>query len=166
MRNVVLFGFGVVAVLSTTGVASTSDLAPKKDDPAVHHAFDKCATACSDCQRACDSCDAHCAKLLADGKKEHLKTLQMCQDCSTHCAAAASIVARKGPFAELICKACAEACRRCGKTCERFPDDPMMKKCAEECRKCETACRHMLCTWSPRPKRVGNQDRLRKSPFA
>ena len=119
MRNLVLVALGFATVLFTAGIASTAD-APKKVEADVHHApFDKCATACSDCQRACDSCAAHCAKMLSDGKKEHHKTLQTCQDCATHCAAAAAIVARNGPFSDLICKACAEACARCGKECEK-----------------------------------------------
>ena len=145
MRNVVQVALGFATVLFTAGIASTAD-APKKGEAAdAHHAhFDKCATACSDCQRACDSCAAHCAKMLSDGKKEHLKTLQTCQDCASHCAAAASIVARNGPFSDLICKACAEACARCGKECEKFSDDTHMKKCVDECKKCETACRDML----------------------
>jgi len=110
-----------------------------------HHAeFMKCAKACSDCQRECDSCSVHCAKMVAEGKKDHLETLKTCQDCATHCAAAAAIMSRKGPFSDLICTACAEACARCGKACEKFPDDKHMKQCAEECRKCEKACREML----------------------
>jgi len=110
-----------------------------------HHAmFEKCATACNDCQRMCDMCTTHCAKMVAEGKKEHFTSMQTCQDCATHCAAAAAIVARHGPFSDLICKACAEACAKCGKECEKFPDDAHMKKCAAECRKCEQACKEML----------------------
>ena len=82
--------------------------------------------------------------MVAEGKKDHLTTLKTCQDCATHCAAAASIMSRKGPFSDLICKACAEACARCGEACAKFPDDRHMKKCAEECKKCEKACREML----------------------
>src|SRR3569623_948135 len=70
--------------------------------------FDECAKACNDCQRACDACSTHCARLMADGKKEHMSTLQTCQDCATHCSAAASIVSRQGPFSDVICTACAE----------------------------------------------------------
>lgn len=107
-------------------------------------AFEQCAKACDDCARVCDQCSAHCAKLLADGKKEHLKTLQTCQDCATICSAASCVVAKGGPFSDLICTACADACKRCGDACDQHKDDPMMKKCAEECRKCEKACRDML----------------------
>jgi hypothetical protein len=120
----------------------------RKDQPgsrdAHHEMFQKCAEECADCQLACDACARHCAQLVADGKKEHLRTLQTCQDCADFCSAAAHIVARQGPFAALICESCAEACARCGKECERFPDDQMMRKCAEECRACEKACREMV----------------------
>jgi hypothetical protein len=82
--------------------------------------------------------------LVSEGKKEHLKTLQTCQDCATLCSAAASIVARMGPFSDTICTACAEACKRCGDECEKHSHDSIMKKCAEECRKCANACNEML----------------------
>jgi hypothetical protein len=108
------------------------------------HGFMACAEACTDCGRECDSCAAHCADLLAQGQKQHVKTLQTCEDCATTCYAAARIVARKGPFSKTICEACAEACQRCGKACEQFPDDPHMKRCAEQCRRCEKACRDMI----------------------
>jgi hypothetical protein len=125
-----------VAALESTGFGA---------DAHVHDAgFDKCADACSDCQRACDSCAHHCAMMLAEGKKEHLMTLQTCQDCADICAAASQIVSRGGPFADLICMGCADACARCGKQCEQHAGDKHMTRCAEECRKCETACREML----------------------
>jgi len=135
-RNVL--GLVVIAVLVLAGNISYADH--------DHHGgmFEKCAKACSDCQRACDSCGSHCAKLITEGKKEHLTTLRTCQDCATHCSAAACIVSRQGPFADLICKACAEACARCGKACAKFSDDEHMKMCADECKKCEKACRQML----------------------
>lgn len=107
-------------------------------------AYDECAKACNDCQRSCDMCAAHCAKLISEGKKDHLKPLASCQDCATHCSAAASITARKGPYSDLICTACADACKQCGDECDRFKENPTMKKCADECRKCEKACRDML----------------------
>jgi hypothetical protein len=102
-----------------------------------------CAKACSDCQRACDMCSTHCAHQVHEGKKEHIATLMTCQDCSTFCAAASQITARGGPFAQLICMSCADACARCGAECEKFPNDSHMKACAEECRRCEKACRGM-----------------------
>lgn len=107
-------------------------------------AFMDCAKACDDCARICDACAAHCAQMVANGEKNHLNTLQTCADCATFCSAASRIVARQGPFSDLICTSCADACKRCGDACEQFANDPMMKECAEECRKCEKACRDML----------------------
>lgn len=139
--------FGV-ASLSAVAVAASqgSGIAQEKahEHGEHHEAFLACAKACSDCQRACDMCSTHCAHQIADGKKEHLATLTTCQDCADFCSVAAQIVSRGGPFAALICEACAEACARCAKECEKFPKDKHMAMCAEECRKCEKACRAMV----------------------
>lgn len=112
----------------------------------AHHneMMEACAKACSDCQRECESCATHCARQLEAGKKDHAKTLATCLDCASFCVAAASIVARSGPFSALICKACVDACAMCAKECEKFPDDKHMKECAAECRKCEKACKEMV----------------------
>lgn len=110
----------------------------------VHHGMSECAAACAGCQMACDSCAAHCLGLLEEGKKAHAETLQTCLDCAEVCAAADRIVARGGPFSEIICRACADACARCAEACEKFPDDEHMADCAKECRKCATACQQML----------------------
>jgi hypothetical protein len=141
MRMLTVSFLGLAALAFAAG-PSAGDQAGGPDAHA--HAFDQCAKACGDCQRACDSCATHCQGLLAQGKKEHATTLQTCLDCAEHCGAAARITARGGPFADLICTACATACSRCGKECEKFSSDKHMKKCAEECRKCEKACREML----------------------
>lgn len=115
-----------------------------KAPPHSHGDMDECAKECSACARECESCATHCAKQLEAGKKEHAKTLASCLDCATICNAAASIVARSGPFAVTICKACIDACAMCAKECEKFPDDKHMKDCAELCRKCEKECKEMV----------------------
>ena len=114
------------------------------DDDKQTSANELCAKACNECQRVCDACTTHCARLTAEGKKEHLTTLAECQDCATCCTAAARIVARGGPHAALMCDCCARSCDQCAKACEKFPDDKHMKMCAEECRKCEAACKTMV----------------------
>lgn len=111
-----------------------------KGEEAHGEMLDACAKACSDCQRECERCATHCGRQLEAGKKDHIKTLATCLDCASFCAAAASIVARSGPFAAIICKACVDACAMCAKECEKFRDDKHMQACAEECRKCEKAC--------------------------
>jgi hypothetical protein len=74
-----------------------------------------------------------------------MTTLATCLDCAAICATAAQVVSREGPFSNLICSACADACQRCCKECQQHSgDDLVMTRCAEECRKCETACREMV----------------------
>jgi hypothetical protein len=133
-----------VPILALSALALNLGFAADEKSNQHASAYQECAKKCGDCQRICDMCAAHCAKLVASGKTQHLTTLQTCQDCATHCSAAACIVARSGPFSDTICKACEDACRRCATECDKFSDDSMMKECAEECRKCEKACKDML----------------------
>ena len=147
--NKQVFSYLGTAILLLAGTATATAQERRKpvsEAKESHHMemMQACAKACSDCARECDHCTTHCAKMLADGKKDHLMTLRTCQDCANFCTAAAQIVARGGPFVDLICHGCAEACDRCAKACEKFPDDEHMKKCAAECKKCEKACKDML----------------------
>jgi hypothetical protein len=128
-----------------TAISGPSTAQERKGHSIEHQQkYHDCAKACDDCARMCDFCTSHCAHMVADGKKEHLPTLQSCQDCAVVCNAAASITARLGPYADAICSACADVCKRCAEACNKHRDDATMKKCADECRKCEQACREML----------------------
>ena len=116
-------------------------------EKADHHNkhFDQCAKACTMCLRECESCAHHCAHLVADGKKEHMKTLGTCVDCAQFCDAAARIVSHRGPMAVLICESCAKACDVCGKACEEVGgNDEHMQRCAKACRDCAKECRQMV----------------------
>lgn len=141
----------VAAGLLATGAGAVEDKkAEGKADDKHMAMFKDCAKACDDCKRMCDTCGAHCAKMLADGQKMHYESLKTCQDCAAICAAAACVTAKQGPFSDIICTACADACKRCGDTCEKHAaHDAMMKECAAECRKCEKACRDMLAHVKP-----------------
>ena len=144
MTRVKLSGLALAGLLLLGAVGTADDKkAPASDDK--HAMFAECAKACDDCARSCDTCAAHCAKLIGEGHKHHLASLKTCLDCAAVCRAAASVVAKQGPFSDIICTACADACKRCGDTCEKHGgDDPVMKACAAECKKCEKACRDML----------------------
>jgi hypothetical protein len=129
-------GFLAVFLLSAPAVRG-------QDHPHSEHMM-KCARICADCQLECDSCFAHCKALLAEGRKEHAKTLQTCIDCSECCSVAAKLTARGSPFAVYACDACAKCCDDCAAACEKFPDDQHMKKCATSCRACSKACKEMI----------------------
>jgi len=146
--------FGLAALIGGSYLATSAN-PPKIPVPTIPDAgqrdvdpqmplFRTVAKACDDCARACDTCSAHCVQLLADGRKEHLATMQTCQDCAEVCSLAARVIAKDGPMGDLTCTACAEACKRCGDACEKFGSDPLMKKCADECARCEKACRELL----------------------
>ncbi len=141
-----LIGLAVVTLLVSGARSPAADNAPANDPHAMHAGhFQECAKACADCQRECDSCASHCAHLVAEGKKEHMKTLGTCTDCASICSTAARITARGGPLAGTVCEACAKACAACGAACDQVGgDDEHMKRCAEECRRCEKVCKGML----------------------
>jgi len=143
-REFTAAGLSAGATAAVAGIARAQNAGDIEHHAEHDDMLQACAKACSDCQRACDMCTTHCAHQVHAGKKEHITTLATCQDCADFCVAAAQIVARGGPFSSTICGACAEACAKCGKECEKFPDDKHMKMCADECRKCEKACRDMV----------------------
>jgi hypothetical protein len=134
------------AVLALAGLGRPAMRAADKEaaPPHAHGAFDKCARACAECMLQCDSCFQHCSRLVADGKKDHVPSMQSCNDCGDFCALAAKVVARRGPMAVTTCEGCAKVCDTCGAACEKFPEDAHMKACAKACRDCAKACREMI----------------------
>jgi len=107
--------------------------------------FATCAKACADCALECERCGKHCQELVAAGHKEHQQTVATCSDCAAICLAAMKSSATKGPFAGIICDACAKACDGCAAACDKHAaHDPVMAKCAQACKDCAKACREMV----------------------
>ena len=136
----------IPAILALAAFVAPARAADDKPAAHVHDSpeMTKCEKACVDCAKECESCFHHCAMMLAQGKKEHLRSLQTCNDCGVLCAVAAKLIARHGPFVGLTCDACGKACDLCGAECEKFTGDEHMKKCATACRDCAKACRDMV----------------------
>ena len=122
---------------------ATQARADDKDHPHGEH-FAKCAKVCSDCQLHCDMCFKHCLTLLADGKKEHATTAQLCVDCAECCKLSATLTARMSPLSAEACECCAKCNDKCAEACEKFPDDKHMAECAKSCRDCAKSCREMI----------------------
>jgi hypothetical protein len=141
-RQFAVAGASLGAVAAMSQVHAADDASHAGAMPSTE--MQSCAKACSDCQRMCNSCSTHCAHQVHAGKAEHIKTLMTCQDCADVCAAASQVVARGGPYSEVVCKACADVCAKCAEACEAFPEDAHMKACAAECRACEKACQAMV----------------------
>jgi hypothetical protein len=137
----------VLSVCGVVAAGSGSMLADERAPEGKHAGHSRCAKACADCLLQCASCAHHCGHLVATGKdegKKHLMTAAICTDCADICAAAANMVGRQGPLANVICESCAKACDRCGDRCEKFTTDQHMQRCAKSCRDCAAACREML----------------------
>jgi hypothetical protein len=146
-RNLsILLGLLAVGLFALSGYGTAQDEKPAEKHNHEAHAgpSQHCAVACSTCMRECESCAHHCARLVAGGHKDHMRTLGTCSDCAEFCAAAAKIVSRHGPLANTMCESCAKACDSCGAACEKFSDDTHMQACAKACRDCAKACRTMI----------------------
>jgi hypothetical protein len=127
------------------GLIALNGIQARAQQPDSHHEhFAKRAKACADCQVSCDSCFRHCATLVANGKKEHVKTMHACVDCADYCALAAKLSARQSSFSATACDGCAKTCDECAKECEKFKDDKHTVDCAKSCRDCAKACRTMI----------------------
>ena len=135
---------GAFAVLAAAcgWVAQPGQAADEKGDHHTHYTV--CAKACSACQLECDMCFAHCNGLLAEGKKEHATTAQLCVDCGECCKLAATLTARMSPLSAYACECCAKCNDTCAEACEKFKDDKHMAACAKACRDCAKACKDMI----------------------
>jgi hypothetical protein len=145
-RNFILVGALALALAGGAGAARLTAAEQTPGNDHQHHSaeMEKCYKECVRCAKECESCFNHCAHMVAQGKKEHLRTLKTCLDCGEFCAVAAKMMSRHGAFMGLMCEACAKACDECGAECEKFPNDEAMKRCAQACRDCAKACREMV----------------------
>ena len=127
------------------GLALIAPLGPSARAQHEHDEhFTKCAKTCAACQLECDSCFKHCLALLADGKKEHGKTAQLCADCSECCKTCSTLCARKSPLAKYMLECCEKCCTECTAACGKFPEDKQMAECAKSCSECTKECRELL----------------------
>ncbi|MFD2216162.1 four-helix bundle copper-binding protein [Metabacillus endolithicus] len=102
--------------------------------------YKECIQACLECMEACNVCYSACLK------EENIGMMTNCirldRECADICSFAAKAMQTNSPFAEQICKLCAEICEACGKECEQHEHEHCTK-CAESCFRCAEACREM-----------------------
>ena len=132
----------VIATLAVAFFTPVGQLAYAQHEHAEHYM--KCAKVCAHCQLQCDSCFTHCLTLLADGKKNHAKSGQLCADCAECCKTCATLCARESSLARPMLECCAKCCDECAAACEKTADDKHMAACAKSCRDCAKDCREML----------------------
>src|SRR6516225_7211585 len=134
-----------LAVLVLALAGSSDRVALAEDKPDAHgKVFAACAKACAECTNSCASCYHHCVNLVGAGKKDHSKTLVLCNDCAEVCSTAAKLTSRHSPLSAVVCETCARACDECRAACARFPQDKHMTDCAKSCADCAAACRQMI----------------------
>ena len=136
------FALATIAMALLAVTATAFAAAPPADSPHASHML-KCASVCADCQVQCDSCFHHCAGLVAEGKKEHAKCMNLCVDCAECCKMCASLCARQSSLCAHACECCTKCCEECAAACEKFPDDKHMAACAKSCRNCAKECSAM-----------------------
>jgi hypothetical protein len=142
MKRIAWTSFAVVALVLG---GSRDRVALAEDKPHGHEkVFAACAKACADCTNSCASCYDHCVNLVSAGKKEHSKTLVLCNDCAEVCSTAAKLTSRHSPLSAVVCEACAKTCDECGAACAKFSEDKHMTDCAQACQDCAAACREMI----------------------
>ena len=104
--------------------------------------YHDCIEACVECLIACEMCSDAC--LDEPDVAKMVMCIRLDRDCAEACAAAIRVMARGGPLAETLCRACADACDACGAECEKHAaHHEHCRVCAEACRRCAEACRRM-----------------------
>ena len=143
-RRTMLGALGASAAGLAT-IARASDAKIIGDEPAHRHdaIHKECLDACSDCARMCDETFHHCYVQVAEGKRDHAKSLHLVSDCEGFCSLSASMIAKHSPLMAASCMACAEACKMTAAEVEKF-DQPEMKAAAKALRRCVTSCNEMV----------------------
>lgn len=101
-----------------------------------------CLEACVECLVACEMCADAC--LDNSDPKMLVSCIRLDRDCAEACAAAVRVMARGGPLAAELCRACADACDACAAECEKHAaHHEHCRICAEACRRCADECRRM-----------------------
>ena len=94
-----------------------------------------------ECFTTCETGVRHCLDRGGEhAARDHITILL---DCGAACGAMAVAMARGSALHGRLAQLCADACDLCAASCERFPDDEVMRRCAETCRRCAKECRAM-----------------------
>ena len=131
------------------GAAGFTALSANADEKSEDHCceLDKlhadCLKACADCAKACDMTFHHCLTQVAEGKKEHAKSVQLTSDCAGFCSLSACMIAKHSPLMVHSCEACADACKATAAEVGRFETE-VRQATAEKLRVCEKSCRTMV----------------------
>jgi len=136
-------GAGAAGLAALTTSSATAQ--QHANEPAHRHdkMHEDCLKACSDCARMCDETFHHCYMQVAEGKRDHARSLHLVSDCAGFCSLSACMIAKHSPLMVHSCASCAEACKATAAEVEKF-DSAEMKAAAKSLRTCEASCREMV----------------------
>src|SRR5688572_25393156 len=83
MRRSTMVLFAVLALLLTGSLVLGQNAARQAKSGHAHH--DATTKALAHCLTECSLCMGHCAKLVEEGKKDHLTTMKPCDECAAVC---------------------------------------------------------------------------------
>ncbi len=135
-----ILGVSSVSFSALSGLQAQADEGHAGKLDATHK---ECLEACAECSLACDMTFHHCLMLVAEGKKEHAKPLEMVASCAGFCALSACNIAKHSPLMAHSCEACGEACKDTLAVVSKF-DSPEMKAAAKALERCEKSCQAMV----------------------
>ena len=99
---------------------------------------DRCIDECNRCYNICLETIGYCLKL--GGSYEEARHIRRLFDCAEACRTNESFMLRNSDLYPSTCILCAEACVRCGQSCEQLMDDAYLRICAEACNRCAEIC--------------------------
>ena len=100
--------------------------------------LEQCIDECTRCYNLCLETVEHCLQL--GGKYEDARHIRRLFDCAEACRTNASFMLRGSDLYPSTSILCAEACVRCGQSCEQLNDDEYLAICAEACNRCAEIC--------------------------
>ncbi len=142
-----MMGVGAVGLTAFSARANADDKDDAQDKHKGHQGHDKihqdCLQACGDCAKACDEAFHHCYMQVAEGKREHARSLHLVSDCAGFCALSACTIAKHSPLMAYSCDACAKACADTVAETSKF-DSPEMRAVTKSLKHCEETCKAMV----------------------
>ncbi len=120
---------------------STAQSTASQHSTNENSSMQSCIDLCLDCSTSCLQLIPYCLKQGEDyAEASHILLLQNCADI---CRTSANLMISNSPFANAICKLCADICKQCADECEQFAGDQKMEQCAKICRQCADSCLSM-----------------------
>ena len=111
---------------------------------AIDPPMQACIKACEDCHRIClTTAMRYC--LEKGGEHVGPEHFRLMLSCAEMCQTSANFMLSASTMNRSTCRACAEICDACAKSCEKMTG---MEECAKACRSCAQSC-HAMAGMSP-----------------